>query len=166
MAQQAERYRWPGKQYCSSNNLVTSRQIGSCQQGKVDMKFNINRKGFSLIELMTVITIVAILVALAVPSYTQYVRKANRSEAQELLLNWSNNQEIWRATHTTYADGTTALGVPTNDKYTFTVAGVSATSYLLTATATGNQAADTDKGISCTVLTLNESNIKTHANCW
>ena len=130
------------------------------------MKLHIKWKGFSLIELMIVIAIVAILVALAVPSYTHYVRKANRSEAQELLLNWSNNQEIWRAAHTTYADGTTALGVPAHDKYTFTVSGVSATTYLLTATATGDQAADMDKGSSCTVLTLNQSNTKTHANCW
>ena len=127
---------------------------------------NIKRKGFTLIELMIVIVIIAILVALALPSYTRYVRKANRGEAQELLLNWSNNQEIWRAAHTTYADGTTALGVPMSDKYTFTVTGISATTYLLTATATGRQAADSDKGTSCTVLTLNQSNAKSPADCW
>jgi type IV pilus assembly protein PilE len=130
------------------------------------MKTNINRQGFSLIELMIVITIVAILVALALPSYTQYVRKANRGEAQQLLLNWSNNQEIWRAAHTTYADGTTALGVPTHGKYTFTVTGTNATAFLLTATATGNQASDSDKGTSCTALTMNQSNTKAPADCW
>ena len=130
------------------------------------MNTNTKRKGFTLIELMVVVAIVAILVALALPNYTRYVLKANRGEAQELLLNWSNNQEIWRAAHTTYADGTTALGVPTSDKYTFTVTGVSATTYLLTATATGRQAADSDKGASCTVLTRNQSNTKTHADCW
>ena len=132
------------------------------------MKTNINRQGFSLIELMITITVVAILVALAIPSYTQYVRKANRGDAQQLLLNWSNNQEIWRAAHTTYADETTALGVPTNDKYTFTVTitGTGATAYLLTATATGNQASDSDKGTSCIALTMNQSNTKTPADCW
>lgn len=130
------------------------------------MKPNFSRKGFSLIELMVVVAIVAILVALALPSYRAYVRKANRGEAQELLLNWANNQEIWRAAHTTYADGTTALGVPTHTYYTFTVTGVSATAYTLTATAGGDQANDKDKGTSCTALTLNQSNAKTPADCW
>lgn len=130
------------------------------------MNTDIKRKAFSLIELMIVIAIVAILVALAVPSYTQYVRKANRSEALELLLNWSNNQEIWRAAHTTYADGTTALGVPSHGKYAFAVSGTSATAYLLTATAQGNQASDKDKGASCAVLTLNQSNTKWPPECW
>ena len=130
------------------------------------MKTNINRKGFSLIELMITITVVAILVALAIPSYTQYVRKANRGDAQQLLLNWSNNQEIWRAAHTTYADESTALGVPTHGKYTFTVTGTGATAYLLTATATGNQASDSDPGTSCTALTMNQSNTKAPADRW
>lgn len=130
------------------------------------MKTNIYSKGFTLIELMIVIAVVAILVALALPSYTQYVRKANRGEAQQLLLNWANNQELWRAAHTTYADASTALGVPTHEKYTFTVTGTSATAYLLTATAIGDQAADKDKGTSCTALTMNQSNTKTPADCW
>ena len=38
-----------------------------------------------MIELMMVLAIVAILVALALPNYTRYVRKANRGEAQQLL---------------------------------------------------------------------------------
>ena len=130
------------------------------------MKPSIPRKGFTLVELMIVIAIVALLVALAVPSYTHYVRKANRGEAQKLLLNWANNQEIWRAAHTTYADGTAALGVPTHEKYTFTVSGVTGAAYVLTATAKGNQVGDKDKGSSCNVLTLDQSSTKTPAECW
>ena len=129
------------------------------------MKISMNRKGFTLVELMVVIGIVAILVALALPSYTRYVRKANRGEAQQLLLNWSNNQEIWRANDSDYAT-TAEIAAPTHAKYTFTLPTRTATTYTLTATATGDQAADTDKGSSCTVLTLNQSNTKTHADCW
>ncbi len=57
-------------------------------------------RGFTIIELMIVLVIVAILLALAYPSYIKYVRKANRGEAQQLLMNWSINQEIWRSNNT------------------------------------------------------------------
>ena len=103
-----------------------------------------NRKrnsGFTIIELMIVLVIVAILLALAYPSYVNYVRKANRGEAQQILLNWAINQEIFRSNNPSYA---TAAGIPlpTHDKFTFTIANVSATSYTLQAEALGDQAND------------------------
>ena len=64
---------------------------------KADKKmktFGKKRSGFTIIELMIVILIVAVLVALAYPSYIQYVRKAKRGEAQQLLLNRSVEHEI------------------------------------------------------------------------
>ena len=128
-----------------------------------------NRKwGFSLVELMIVVAIVAILVALALPSYTRYVRKANRGEAQSLLLNWANNQELWRANNATYAADSTTLGEPSHDYYEFATSDISATTYTLTATAkvgTG-QVNDEERGESCTPMTLDQSNAKTHVNCW
>ena len=60
------------------------------------MKITSGKNGFSLMELMIVLAIVAILVALALPSYTRYVLKANRGEAQQLLLNWSNKADMMR----------------------------------------------------------------------
>ena len=124
------------------------------------------KRGFSLIELMIVVAIIAILVALALPSYQAYIRKSKRDEAQQLLMNWANNEEIWRATNTTYADASTVLGVPTHDYYTFTVTNVSATTYTLTATANGDQTNDKEHGTTCTPLTLNQSNAKTPPVCW
>jgi type IV pilus assembly protein PilE len=115
---------------------------------------------------MIVLAIVAILLALALPSYQAYVRKSKRDEAQQLLMNWANNEEIWRATNTTYADASTVLGVPTHNNYTFTVTNVSATTYTLTATANGDQAKDKEHGTSCTTLTLDQSNAKNPPVCW
>ena len=130
------------------------------------MKHNASKKGFTLVELMVVVAIVAILVALALPSYARYVRKANRGEAQQLLVNWSNNQEIWRASHTTYATEANIIA-PTHDKYTLAVSDVTATTYTLTATAkTPDQAKDEERGNPCTPMTLNQSNFKTHVDCW
>jgi len=132
------------------------------------MKHTNRKRGFSLVELMIVVAIVAILVALALPSYSRYVRKANRGEAQSLLLNWANNQEIWRANNLLYAADSSALGEPTHDKYEFETDNISATTYTLIATVkTGiDQVNDTERGNSCTPMTLDQSNAKTHVDCW
>jgi type IV pilus assembly protein PilE len=124
------------------------------------MKHIASKKGFTLVELMIAVGIVAILVALALPSYTQYIRKANRGEAQQLLMNWANNQEIWRASNPGYADDSD-IALPGHDKYDFSFT-VSATTFTLTATAntTGDQDDDKEAGKSCTPLTLNQSNTK------
>ena len=129
------------------------------------MKHKTSKKGFTLVELMVVVAIVAILVALALPSYTRYVRKANRGEAQQLLVNWSNNQEIWRASHTTYASNAN-IAAPTHDKYDFSVANISATTFTITADPKGDQVKDKQLTVDCDPLTLDQSNTKTPTVCW
>ena len=124
--------------------------------------------GFTIIELMIVVGIVAILLALAYPSYAQYVRKAKRGDAQQLLLNWSINQEIFRSSNTTYADEN-ALPVPVDAdaNYRYSVSGESATAYTLRAVAQGDQLKDKAKdGTGCSPLTLNQNGVKTEPPCW
>lgn len=130
--------------------------------------------GFSIVELMVVIVIVALLVALAVPSYTRYIRKSNRAEAQQLMLQYANNQEIWRANDSNYATSG-ELAVPTHNRYVFytratgTTCGnqnPTATNFTVVACASGDQAADEEQATSCSTLTLDQANAKTPAVCW
>lgn len=123
------------------------------------------RSGFTIVELMIVLVVVAVLLALAYPSYTQYVRKSKRAEAQQLLMNWSVNQEIWRSNNSEYA-GDGDISPPNHDNYGFTVTDPSATSFTLTADANGDQAKDVEDGQSCDVMTLNENGQKQPIECW
>jgi len=120
----------------------------------------------TIIELMIVLIIIAILVALAYPSYVDYVRKARRGEAHQLLLNWSINQEIFRSNNPEYAT-TDQLPAPTHDNYTFTLPVRSAIAYTLTAAATGDQVNDKTKaGANCSPMTLTQTGAKSPADCW
>ena len=132
-------------------------------------------QGFTIIELMIVVMIVAILLAIAYPSYARYVLKANRGDAQQLLMNWSINQEIWRSNHPEYADAVsdgTGIPAPTHDKFDFDIADRSATTYTLRAEATGGQAEDktrdgaTHCGKAGSLLTLSQNGVKEPAGCW
>ena len=124
--------------------------------------------GITLIELMFVLVIVGILVSLAYPSYVDYVRKGKRGDAQHLLMNWAVNQEIFRSNNSSYAAGnSTALPAPTMDIYAFTTSNISATTYTLTATASGDQANDKARdGTPCNVLTVAHTGVKGPAVCW
>ena len=130
-------------------------------------------RGFTVIELMIVVMIVAILAALAYPSYIKYVRKSNRGEAQQLLLNWSINQEIWRSNNPEYAT-IAQLTEPCKDNpdcnYDFSISNRGANTYTLTAAArSGNdQNNDTarDSSIPCASLTLDQNGVKQPPACW
>jgi type IV pilus assembly protein PilE len=132
------------------------------------MRASANKKGFTLIELMMVIAIVAILVALAVPSYTGYVRKAKRVEAQQILMNWANLQEIWRGNHSSYASDSD-ITEPSHDDYDFYVRRTgtscesqdpSSSEYVLVACPKGDQASDIDRNTPCNPLSLNQAGAK------
>ncbi len=62
-----------------------------------------SNKGFTLIELMVVVVIVAIFAAIAVPSYRNYVKRNSQSQAQARLHELTIELERHKSTRLNYA---------------------------------------------------------------
>ncbi|MBI4195799.1 MAG: prepilin-type N-terminal cleavage/methylation domain-containing protein [Betaproteobacteria bacterium] len=128
-------------------------------------------QGMTLIELMVVVVVIAILAAVAYPSYQEYIIRANRSAAQQFMLNIANREEQYlldaKSYTATIGAGGINLIVPSEitSRYTFAVAVPSPDtpavplSFKITATAIGPQVSDGD-------LTLNNEGVKTPAAKW
>ena len=69
-------------------------------------------KGFTLIELMIVIVVVAILTAVALPAYQNSVLKSNRSAAKGVLFNVASRLEQFFINSKEYTDDLEELGLP------------------------------------------------------
>jgi type IV pilus assembly protein PilE len=61
-----------------------------------------DRRGFTLIELMVVVAIVAILASVAIPSYQTYVMRGNRTDGITPLQSTMNAQERYYTDNRTY----------------------------------------------------------------
>jgi type IV pilus assembly protein PilE len=127
-------------------------------------------RGFTLIEMMIVVVILAILAAIALPSYQKYVLRSHRAEGQALLSEAAARQERYFAQNNSYASSAAALNMTSYvaglQYYGLAISNVSASTYTLTATATGSQARDSE----CLTLTLDQAGTRgatgTASSCW
>ena len=65
------------------------------------MKFR-DKKGFSLVELMIVVAIIAILAAIAIPSFLRFAMRSKTSEATSNLAGIRTGEEAYRSEHDVY----------------------------------------------------------------
>ena len=121
-------------------------------------------QGFTLIELMVVVTIIGVVAAIAYPNYTQYTLRSNRSAAQSFILGVANKQEQYILDARQYADTLGKLNVVTtpsevskNYDITITGVGIAPPAYTITATPKGTQAS---KDSLCGSLTINQAGAK------
>src|SRR5579875_495779 len=132
-------------------------------------KRNERQRGFSLIEVMIVVAIIALLAAIAIPTYMRYVLHGRRAEAYALLEQDQAMLERCYAQNFSYTPAAPAsCPAPTqtsqNGYYVLAAAApataITASGYVLTADAVGPQARDTD----CASFSITSANVRTAKN--
>lgn len=142
------------------------------------------QNGVTLLELMIVVTIVAIITAFAYPSYTQYVVNTKRTVATAALLQVADRQQQFFMDNKAFTNDLTALGFDANPLvladdgnptvagdgdavYSISLSNVAATTFTITAAPLHGQASrDTD----CASLTLTQAGARGNSaggdDCW
>ena len=119
--------------------------------------------GFTMIELLIVVLIIALLTALAIPSYSSFVREARRADAQSDLIEFAGYAARIRTETNSYA---TAALPAASEHYTYSFdVSPSTTAFTIKATPTGDQVKD-----ACGSMTLSHTGVKSHTgsedDCW
>jgi len=120
------------------------------------MKQRQTMAGFTLLELMIVVMVVAILATVAFPSYTRALKKSHRGDATTTLLQIAQKQEAYYARNAIYANNFSDLGfdssvlvaskvVSQEGYYQVSNAAPSVNSYVLVANVTDLDGQDSDE---------------------
>ncbi|MEP0202328.1 MAG: type IV pilin protein [Halioglobus sp.] len=125
--------------------------------------------GFTLIELMVVVAIVAILLIVALPSFQKQIQRGNRSAAQAEMYDIANRQQQYLLANRTYMDLSTlnnssfSLDSDVDGNYTLTMVAAAGPppTFIITMTPKAGSSQDGDA-----TLTLNEQGRGEPAGSW
>ena len=111
-------------------------------------------QGFTLIESLLSVALMAILMGIALPNFEQHWQISRRQDAQNTLLQLHLKQLQWRGLHAQYANTLSDLGwasdVSSAGHYSLHLQNADSQSYELHATAKGIQTRD----VPCTKMSL------------
>lgn len=139
-------------------------------------------RGFTLVEVIIVVAIVAIFVAIAIPSYAEYVNRGRRAEGRSALTDMLQQQERFYAANNRYRAfsaaspngfSTTSGESPAQAHYVLSAAACAGTTadacVVLSAVPSGSAAPPTGSRFMdtrCGTLTLSTAGVRTPAACW
>ncbi|MBF0339649.1 MAG: prepilin-type N-terminal cleavage/methylation domain-containing protein [Magnetococcales bacterium] len=134
------------------------------------MRHATQSRGFTLVELLITLAIIALLSAVALPNYQESVRKSRRADAQQLMVAIASREEIFLLDAMSYTNSFTTLNFThdgwscanttcSNSFYSITVTPGAGNppSFTITATPSATQASDG-------TLTLTNTGAKTRNN--
>lgn len=97
-----------------------------------------NRKGFTLVEVLIVVIIIGILAAIGVPQFGASIEKAKGGEARAGLGHIQTGEKVYFAEKETYTNNALDLDISLSQRYwNFTISTPTATQYTATATRSG-----------------------------
>jgi type IV pilus assembly protein PilE len=121
-------------------------------------------KGFTLIELMVVIIIIAVLSTVAVPIYQNYTLKAKQGEVLMITHDLATSMGTWQAQSNTYVNWTpnNNSAPVTSPHFTFALSASTVSSYTIDYTVT---ASGTSAGSASVAMLRHTDGIKDVVTC-
>ncbi len=133
-------------------------------------------RGFTLIELMIAVAIVSILAAIALPSYSEYVRRGRITEAISTLSGMRVKMEQYFQDNRTYvgscgASGSSVAPLPDAKNFAYACPTRTATAYTITATGLAGTSLDgfqytIDQSNTRATVMSAPSTWPSKADCW
>lgn len=97
-----------------------------------------NRKGFTLVEVLIVVIIIGILAAIGVPQFANSIEKAKGGEARAGLGHIQTGEKVYFAENEFYTNNVDDLDITLSERYwAFSISTPSSTSYTATSTRSG-----------------------------